>query len=311
MICYLGLGANLGNKRKHLRQAIEMIAQIDGVNLLSVSHFYETEPWGVENQPNYINAAVKIEVDLHPLQLLDHLQAIEYKLGRIRNEHWGSRTIDIDILSIDGVVMNAERLKLPHPYMFERDFVLIPLSEVSGKGYTLHGDKVLQTDGCLVDFNMKLIACVDSNFGLGLNGQLLFHIDEDLKQFRELTLNNTVIMGRKTFESIGKPLDNRRNIVLSKSLANIEGIEVANDLDALYNLLNTDCTQISTDIFVIGGGEVYSQLLPYSSEIYLTIVDESKIADTYLIDFNKHNEFICDTVWQGSGFTFKHYCRDY
>lgn len=306
IICYLGIGANLGDKRKNLRQAVELIAQIGGVNLLSISHFYETEPWGVENQPNYINAAVKIETDLQPLQLLDSLQAIEHKLGRVRKEHWGARTIDIDILSIDGITMDTERLKLPHPYMFQRDFVLIPLSEVSGEEYQLHGDKVTKVKGCLVDFNLKLIACVDNNFGLGLNDKLLFHIDEDLKRFRELTINHTVVMGRKTFESIGKPLDNRRNIVLSRRVDFIGGLEVANSLDDLYNLL---LGRSITSIFVIGGGEVYRQLIPYASEIYLTVVDESKRADTYFPNLNNFEEFICDSIDQGSGFKFKHYRR--
>ncbi|MBR2179640.1 MAG: 2-amino-4-hydroxy-6-hydroxymethyldihydropteridine diphosphokinase [Selenomonadaceae bacterium] len=302
----MGIGANLGDKRKNLRQAVELIAQIGGVNLLSISHFYETEPWGVENQPNYINAAVKIETDLQPLQLLDSLQAIEHKLGRVRKEHWGARTIDIDILSIDGITMDTERLKLPHPYMFQRDFVLIPLSEVSGEEYQLHGDKVTKVKGCLVDFNLKLIACVDNNFGLGLNDKLLFHIDEDLKRFRELTINHTVVMGRKTFESIGKPLDNRRNIVLSRRVDFIGGLEVANSLDDLYNLL---LGRSITSIFVIGGGEVYRQLIPYASEIYLTVVDESKRADTYFPNLNNFEEFICDSIDQGSGFKFKHYRR--
>ena len=70
-------------------------------------------------------------------------------------------------------------------FMFERDFVLIPLREISDIKGNLHGDKVIKTDGCLVDFNLKLIACVDRNFGLGRDGQLLFHISEDLKRFRE------------------------------------------------------------------------------------------------------------------------------
>ena len=305
MICYLGLGANLGDKRKNLRQAVEMISHVDGVNLLSVSHFYETEPWGVTNQPNFINAVVKIKTDLQPLPLLDALQNIEYKLGRVRNEHWGARTMDIDILSIDDLTMNTERLKLPHPYMFERDFVLIPFSEVSGKAYPLHGDSVVKTDGCLVDFDLKMIACVDRNFGLGLNGELLFHIDEDLRRFRKLTLNNTIIMGRKTFESIGRPLDNRRNIVLSRSLTNIDGVEVANGLDTLYELLKNQ----SEATFVIGGGEVYRQLIPYTSEIYLTVVDDTGKADTFLIDFNDYGEFACDFTERREGFTFKHYSR--
>ena len=306
MICYLSLGANLGDKRKNLRQAVEYISQIDGVYLLNVSHFYETEPWGVKNQPNFINAAVKIESSLQPLELLNSLQAIEYKLGRVRKEHWGARTIDIDILSIDGITMDTERLKLPHPYMFERDFVLVPLSEVNGRKYSLHGDKVIKTAGCLVDFELKLIACIDGDFGLGLNGQLLFHIDEDLKHFRELTLNHTVIMGRNTFESIGKPLDRRRNIVLSRSVDYIGGVEIANNLESLYNLLRS---QSAKSVFIIGGGDIYRQLIPYASELYLTVVDESKKADTYFPNLNKFDEFICDSVDQRKNFTFKHYFR--
>ena len=308
MICYLSIGANLGDKRKSLRQAVEYISQIDGVVLLGVSHFYETEPWGVTNQPNFINSAVKIESGLEPLQLLDSLQAIEYKLGRVRKEHWGARTIDIDILSIDDITMDTERLKLPHPYMFERDFVLVPLSEVTGRKYTLQGDKVIKTDGCLVDFELKLIACVDKNFGLGLNGQLLFHIDEDLKHFRELTLNHTVIMGRKTFESIGNPLDKRRNIVLSRSVDYIDGVEIANNIETLYILLKNP---FSKSVFVIGGGEIYRQLIPYASEIYLTIVDESNKADTYFPNLNDFGEFFCDSTDLHGKFTFKHYLRKF
>ena len=301
--CYLSLGANLGDKRKNLRQAVELISQIDGVNLLRVSHFYETAPWGVTNQPNFINAVVKIKSKLQPLQLLDALQEIEYKLGRVRHEHWGARTIDIDILSMDDVTMNTERLKLPHPYMLERDFVLVPFSELSGKNYSLHGDRVILTEGCLVDFNLKLIACVDKNFGLGFNGRLLFHIDEDLKRFRELTLNNTIIMGRKTFESIGKPLEKRRNVIMSRNHQHIEGAEIANDLEHLYKLLDSKLN------FVIGGAEIYSQLLPYASEIFLTIVGESKIADTYFEKFDQHDDFTCDSVEICEGFEFRHYMR--
>ena len=334
--CYLSIGANLGNKRKNLRQAVELISQIDGVELLRVSHFYETAPWGVENQPDFINAAVKIKTNLQPLDLLNALQAIEYQLGRVRHEHWGARTIDIDILSIDGVEMDTERIKLPHPYMLERDFVLVPLSEVSGTKYPLHGDKVVLSDGCLVDFNLKLLACVDNNFGIGYNGQLLFHINEDLKHFRELTLYNTVIMGRKTFESISKPLDNRRNIILSRNLQHVEGVEIANNLEELYQLINFSSSgarskeQVTSNpqfhiphstvlinsafripnselIYIIGGGEVYRQLLPYAAKIYLTIVRESKEADTYFPNLNEYADFICDDVEQHEGFEFRHY----
>ena len=306
MNCYLGLGSNLGDSKKNLRRAIELISHIDGVNLISVSSFYETEPWGNLNQPNFINAAICIQTDLEPLKLLDELQRIENELGRVRLEHWGARTIDIDILYIDDITMDSDRLKLPHPFMLDRDFVLVPLSEINGKNYKLHGDKIVKTNGCLVDFDLKMIACVDKYFGLGLNGQLLFHIEEDLKRFRELTIDNTVIMGRKTFESIGKPLSNRRNIILSRTLSNIKDVEIVSDLESLYHLLLNDENKIK---FVIGGGEIYQQFLPFINEAYITFVNESKSADTFLTNLNERGDFICDSCDKRSGFEFRHYKR--
>ena len=116
MICYLGLGGNLGNRIKNLRDAIEKIKKIFGVKLLQISSFYETSAWGVTNQPDYLNAAVKISTTLEPPKLLDELQGIELELGRVRLEHWGARTIDIDILLIDDLKINSERLTVPHKF---------------------------------------------------------------------------------------------------------------------------------------------------------------------------------------------------
>ena len=307
MNCYLGLGSNLGDSRKNLRQAIELISNVEGIELISVSHFYESEPWGVKDQPNFINAAIRIKTSLQPLQLLDKLQSIEYKLGRVRHEHWGARTIDIDILTIEDMVIDDKRLKVPHKYMFERDFVLIPLNEISNISGKLHGDRVAKTHGCFNDFNLKLIACVDRNFGLGLNGQLLFNIEEDMKHFRELTINNTVIMGRKTFDSIGKPLDNRINIILSKTLENIEGIKIVNDLENLYNTLNSAFCILHSKLFIIGGGEVYKQFIPFIEEAFITVVDEIKEADVYLTNFNDRDDFRCIKVDRRNGFEFRYY----
>lgn len=304
MNCYLSLGANLGDKKKNIRLALEMITKINGVELISVSHFYETEAWGVKDQPNFINAAAKIKSELQPLKLLDELQAIENKLGRVRHGKWTARTIDIDILHIDGVVMKSDRLTLPHPFIFLRDFVLVPLMEITNLNFDLNGDKIIQVDGSPIDFNFKMIACIDKNFGLSHNGKLLFKIAEDLKNFRELTLNNTIIMGRKTFESIGKVLDQRRNIILSRTQKNIAGVEVVSDLESLYKVLN-----VNEKNFVIGGGEIYSQILPYTSEIYLTVVDEVKAADTFLTNIDQRNDFICDKIDRRNGFEFKHYVR--
>ena len=313
MNCYLSLGANLGDRKRSIRQAIELISQIDGVELLAVSHFYETEPWGVEDQPDFINAAVKIESTLEPLQLLDALQEIERNLGRVRSIRWGARDIDIDILTIGDMIIDEERLQVPHLFMFDRDFVMVPLSEIYDMSFELYGNRVVKTDGCLVDCNLALIACIDNNFGLGFNGQLLFNFKEDLERFRDLTLNNTVIMGRKTFEAIGKPLDNRFNIVLSKTLKHINGVEIVSSLEELYIMLDSlrrsshNVTQGRN--FIIGGGEIYNQLLPYISEIYLTAVNEEKTADTFLNDFEECGSFICDSFEDHDDFEFRHYCR--
>lgn len=260
MIYYLGLGANLGEREKNLRAAIEHIKKIDGVQLLRVSFFYETAAWGLTNQPDFINAAVKISSTLEPLKLLDVLQKIELELGRVRKEHWGARTIDIDILLAENLRINSERLTIPHKYLFERDFVLIPLSEIfPALKFNLHGDKVKKVLGSPKDFNFKFIACVDKNFGLGYKNNLLFKLREDMKNFREMTLNGTIIFGRKTLQTFpnAKPLELRRNIIFSRTFEKIDGAEIVRSVEELWQILKIDEKN-----FVIGGAEIFTELLP-------------------------------------------------
>lgn len=286
MICYLGLGANLGERKKNLYAAIEQIKKIRGVEVLRVSSFYETAAWGVTNQPNFINAAVKISAELEPLNLLDELQKIEINLGRVRKEHWGARTIDIDILLIDGLKINCERLTVPHKFLYERDFALIPLSEIfPALKFNLHGDKVKKITGSPADFKLKTVACVDKNFGLGYKNNLLFKIPEDLKNFRALTLNNVVIYGRKTLATLPncQPLPSRRNIILSRTLEKIQNAEIVSSIENLWEVL-----RVEDKNFVIGGAEIFAELLPYTAEIFLTVVDAEKPADTF---FPKFEEF--------------------
>lgn len=302
MIYYLGLGANLGNCEQTLRRAIERVKKIPAVKLLRVSSFYETEPWGVENQPNYINAAIKISTELEPLAFLDELQRIEFELGRIRRKRWEARIIDIDILY--GAKISCERLTVPHKFLFERDFALIPLAEIFPTlKFNLRGDKVIRVAGSPIDFKFKLVACVDKNFGLGKDGKLLFHIPEDLKNFRRLTLGNTIIFGRKTLETFPnqQPLDGRRNIILSRSLKNISGAEVVGSVEELFNVLDT-----AEENFVIGGAEIFNELIPYATEIFLTVVDAEAEADTF---FPSVDEFTLRDVKTFAGFEFRRYTR--
>ena len=281
MICYLGLGANLGERQRTLRRAIERVKKIPNVKLLRVSSFYETKPWGVENQPNFINAAIKISTNLEPLDLLDELQRIESDLGRVRREHWGARTIDIDILLIEGRKFSTERLTVPHKFLFQRDFALIPLAEIFPTlDAKLNGDKIFRVQGSPIDYNFKLIACVEKNFGLGHEGKLLFKIPADLKNFRRITLNHTIIYGRKTLETFPnrQPLDGRRNIIVSRTLKNFSGAEVVAGVEELFDVLNFDAAEKN---FVIGGAEIFEELIPYATEIFLTVVDAEVQADKF------------------------------
>lgn len=130
-ICYLSLGANLGDKIKTVEEALRLLGATDKIQLQGVSSLYETPPWGKTDQPDFVNCAAAVMAELPPLELLHICQSIEKKLGRVRHEHWGARTIDIDLLYIPGVALQERELQLPHPYMLARAFVLVPLAELA------------------------------------------------------------------------------------------------------------------------------------------------------------------------------------
>ena len=129
--CYLSVGSNLGDRAEYIRQAIEYVGASDKIQLKSVSSLYETPPWGNINQPSFLNGAFSLVSTISPQELLGLCQSVEQSLGRVRHEHWGPRTIDIDLLYIDGIKLNTPELVLPHPYMLERAFVLVPLVEIA------------------------------------------------------------------------------------------------------------------------------------------------------------------------------------
>lgn len=303
MRCLIGLGSNLGARRHTLRQALTLIHETADAELLSVSFFYETEPWGVVDQPPYINAVALLETSLEPTKLLDRLQSIEAALGRVRTEHWGARTLDLDILSIEGVTLSTERLTAPHPLMNERAFVQVPLRDVIESTEAPRGSGgIIRTHGSPLDFRLRLIACVDRRWGLGLDGRLLFGIEEDMSRFRSMTLGSTVVMGRRTFESIGAPLDGRRNIVITHRP--IDGVETVGGIDELFDRLSTD-----ENIFVIGGGEIYRQLLPYVVEAHVTMVDRIVDADVRLIDLDARDDFALIETTPRGAFEYRTYGR--
>lgn len=130
-IAYLGLGSNLGDRKKNLEIAHEKLSQHPNIRITASSSFYETEPVGYLDQDWFINQAIEIETSLSPIKLLETTQGIEEGLGRERSIKWGPRTVDIDILAYEDRIMNTPVLKLPHPSLHERRFVLVPLEEIA------------------------------------------------------------------------------------------------------------------------------------------------------------------------------------
>jgi 2-amino-4-hydroxy-6-hydroxymethyldihydropteridine diphosphokinase len=128
---YIGIGSNLGDPGKNCLEAIERIGKIPKCSILGISNLYRTEPMGVEDQEWFINGAIVLSADLSPRYLLERLLAIEADMGRVRNgKHWGPRVIDLDILLFGRDIIHEENLFIPHPYMHERRFVLIPMIDL-------------------------------------------------------------------------------------------------------------------------------------------------------------------------------------
>lgn len=129
---YIGLGSNLESPLEQVCRAMAALRQLSQTTLLMASPLYRTAPMGgPPGQADYINAVVALETILDPIELLDALQAIENAHGRVRTEHWGPRTLDLDILLYDELVMETERLTLPHPGLLQRGFVLYPLADIA------------------------------------------------------------------------------------------------------------------------------------------------------------------------------------
>jgi len=129
----IALGGNLGNVRSTLGGAIALLCQDQDVLLRARSSDYRTPPWGVEEQAAFINCAIAVETDLAPHRLLSRTQALEEKLGRERSkeQHWGPRPIDIDLLAFGDLTLQSPDLTLPHPRLFARAFTLVPLAEIA------------------------------------------------------------------------------------------------------------------------------------------------------------------------------------
>ena len=126
----IGIGSNIGDRKGYIDSAIEALNNIPTVSVLRVSSIYETEPWGYVNQDNFYNAVIEVETTLTPNTLLGVCLGIEAGIGRVREFKNGPRVLDLDLLIFEGKESTSAELTLPHPRMFERDFVLIPLKDL-------------------------------------------------------------------------------------------------------------------------------------------------------------------------------------
>jgi 2-amino-4-hydroxy-6-hydroxymethyldihydropteridine diphosphokinase len=127
---FLGLGSNVGDRQRYLREAVTTLEDT-GIGLRAVSPVYETDPVGGPEQGRYLNLVVELDTDLTPRELLGVCRRIEAAAGRVRVEHWGPRTLDVDVLWIDGVELDEPDLVVPHPRMWDRRFVLAPLRDLA------------------------------------------------------------------------------------------------------------------------------------------------------------------------------------
>lgn len=156
VVAYVGIGSNLGEPKAQVMSAISVLERLPGTRLTGKSSLYRSRPWGLENQPDFINAAVRLETCLSARYLLDELLDIERKAGRVRDGlRWGPRVIDLDLLVYGDNRLNEDGLQVPHPRMAERAFVLLPLLELdaelslSGMGRIIDRLEFVDCSSCL------------------------------------------------------------------------------------------------------------------------------------------------------------------
>jgi len=144
-IAYIGLGSNLSDPQAQILSALDKLKLLEKCRISQVSSLYFSRPMGPQDQPDYMNAVVAIETDQSAIELLDQLQSIENNAGRIRKDNrWGPRVLDLDILLFDQQVINIERLTVPHYGLKQREFVLLPLAEIAPDLLLPNGDSIVE-----------------------------------------------------------------------------------------------------------------------------------------------------------------------
>lgn len=150
---------------------------------------------------------------------------------------------------------------------------------------------------------ISIICALGKNNAIGRNNKLLWHIPDDLRNFKKITSGNVIVMGRKTYESIGNPLPNRTNIIITRDKKfKADGCLIKHSLD---EVLQEAKIYKDKEIFIIGGGQIYEQALPHTEKLYLTIVDDEPEADTFFPDYSQFKNIISEENYEQKGIKYK------
>ncbi len=155
----------------------------------------------------------------------------------------------------------------------------------------------------MLNTKISLIVAVDQNRGIGKGGQMPWHIPADFKRFKEITMGHPVIMGRKTFESIGKPLSGRTNIVITRNHFEHKEVFTAHSLSEAIEQAKKSAG--ADEIFIIGGGQVFQEAIDIADKIYLTLIEGKFDVDTYFPDYSKFNKITYEEKGENNGFKYK------
>jgi 2-amino-4-hydroxy-6-hydroxymethyldihydropteridine diphosphokinase len=146
----LGLGSNIGDREQQLQQALKRLTEHADICIVAISNIYETKPVGDSDQPDFLNMTAMVETSLTPIELLKRCLSVETDMGRVRTRRWGPRIIDVDLLIFNDITLETPELRLPHPEIVNRSFVLIPLNDIAPQLFLSNGRSVGElADACL------------------------------------------------------------------------------------------------------------------------------------------------------------------
>lgn len=293
----IALGSNIGESRRFIENAVQSFRESNYFRNVACSELIVTKPYGYTDQPDFLNGALICETLYSPHGLLDFMQSVENEAGRTREIHWGPRTLDVDLIFYDDEIIADSRLNVPHPDMQNRRFVLQPVAELAPwyrhpvLGLTaaqlLERLEVTEKESSPKK-SVSIIAAVAKNGVIGDKGRIPWDIPEDMLHFKWITMGNVLIMGRKTYESIGNPLEGRKTIVVTNTAQYSGEILTAPSLEAALELAQK--LDFGDEIFICGGGEIYSEGIPYADRLYLTELDDKYEGDVYFPE-NARDDF--------------------